>query len=163
MIDYTQHETSQPPPLTDANIIRKICAMPTPAKMDIVLKFTEMPKARFGAGVVSFALEVDDRKVLVEVKTKSWRKLETAVAEWPSWIATIQGQMGPEIEGGFQLVNAGLQVFERKPKAPKEEPAPEAKLEPEKTESQEVQSIDRVELPAPLYPKLKLKTKKSGG
>jgi hypothetical protein len=138
--------------------------MPTPAKMDVVLKFTELPRARFGAGVVSFALEVEGRTVLIEVKTKAWRKLEAAVAEFPSWIAACQGQMGPEIEGGFQLMNAGLQVFEKKAKPHKEEAeaAPEAKLESEKTESQAVQSIERVELPAPLYPKLKLKRKQEG-
>jgi hypothetical protein len=154
--------TNQPPPLTDPTIIRKICATPTPAKMDVVLKFSELPKARFGAGVVSFALDADGCTILVEVKRKTWQKLETAVAEWPQWVATVQGQMGEPIEGGFMLINPGLQVFQKQPKLPKEEPA--TSQLPENPVKIAVESTLEVAPPkqTATYPKLSLKSKKSG-
>jgi hypothetical protein len=155
--------TPNPPPYTDPAAIKRICSSPTPAKVDVTIKFNELPQARFGPGVAAFAVAADGRVILIELKRKNWLKLETAVAEWPQWVATVQGQMGPEIDGGFQLLNPGLQVFEKKPKALKEEPKEVAT--PENPVPNAVESAPEVapsDEPAPTYPKLSLKSKKSG-
>ena len=164
MTDYRKTSDVLPPPFTDPTIIKKICATPTPAKMDVVLKFSELPKARFGAGVVSFALDAEGCVILIEVKRKTWLKLETAVAEWPEWVAVVQGKMGEPFDGGFQLREPGLQVFEKKPKPPKEEPKEEP-AEPKEESKAELAITnspvsDAVEsAPASLRPKLKIKPK----
>lgn len=131
--------------------------MAIPAKVDVTVKFSELPKARFGATSVAFAVESEGRTILIEVGKKAWRKLETAVAEWPEWVCTVQGKMGTEIEGGFMLREAGLQVFEKKPKPPKAEPA--TTPTPETPVVIAVESAPAKD--AAIYPKLKLK--KSGG
>jgi hypothetical protein len=161
--DFTARST-QPPPITDPAVIRKICAMKIPAKMDITLKFSELPKARFGAGVASFAVEADGRVILIELKRKTWLKLETAVSEWPEWVAVVQGKMGEPFDGGFMLREPGLQVFEKKPKAPKEESKAESAITNSPV-SDAVESAPEVAPPkqATTYPKLSLKSKKSGG
>lgn len=125
--------------------------MAVPAKIDVTIKFSQLPKARFGAASVAFAVESDGRTILIEVGKKAWRKLETAVAEWPEWVCTVQGKMGPEIEGGFMLRDAGLQVFEKKPKPPKAEPETPVAIAVESAPTSTTT----------IYPKLKLK--KLGG
>ena len=59
-----------------------------------------------------------------EVSTKAWNKLSKAAQEWPAWTAALSGTMGARTEKGFTLANPGLQVFERKPKAPAEAASP---------------------------------------
>jgi hypothetical protein len=36
------------------------------------------------------------------------------------WVAAIAGKMGEQFDGGFVLDQPSIQVFERKPKEPKE-------------------------------------------
>jgi len=36
-------------------------------------------------------------------------------------VAAISGLLGPEFEGGFELLELGVQVYEKKPKEPKGE------------------------------------------
>ena len=43
-----------------------------------------------------------------------------ANTDWPSWMAALSGTLGERTDRGFTLANPGLQVFERKPKAPAE-------------------------------------------
>lgn len=163
MIDYSiKREPPLPPPFTDPDLIKLICSMAIPAKVDVTVKFSELPKVRFGAISVAFAVEAEGQTILIEVGKKAWRKLEAAVAEWPEWVCTIQGKMGSPIEGGFQLRDPGLQVFEKKPKPPKAEPA--TTPAPETPVAIAVESAPEVApaKDAAIYSKLSLKSKKPG-
>lgn len=134
--------------------------MTIPAKVDVTVKFSQLPKVRFGATSVAFAVEAEGRTIMIEVGRKAWRKLEIAVAEWPEWACTVQGKLGPEIEGGFMLREAGLQMFEKKPKLPKEEQA--TSQPPENPVTITLESPPEAPT-AGIYPKLSLKSKKLGG
>jgi len=106
--------------------LEALCAMAVDAKLEIILKFTTLPNAKpAGQGKQAFALKTPDGQfVTVEVGNKVWNKLLKAAADWPEWIAALSGAMGPRTAQGFPLINAGLQVFERKPKAPAEAAPP---------------------------------------
>ena len=58
--------------------------------------------------------------VRVTVKPKVFKKLEQAQADYPMWVAAITGKIGERFDGGFVLDQPSIQVFERKPKEPKE-------------------------------------------
>ena len=96
------------------------------AKLELTLKFTTLPHAKpAGQGKMAFALKTPDGQfVTAEVSNKVWNKLVKTAEDWPSWIAALTGTMGPRTEKGFTLENPGLQVFERKPKAPAEAASP---------------------------------------
>jgi hypothetical protein len=46
-------------------------------------------------------------------------------APYPQWVAALSGKLGPSTRQGFILVEAELQVFEKKPKEAKGPTAPE--------------------------------------
>ena len=113
--------------------LEDLYAMAVAAKLEITLKFSTLPNAKpAGQGKQVFALKTPDGQfVTVEVGNKVWNKLVKAAEDWPQWTAALSGVMGPRTARGFQLLNAGLQVFERKPKAPAEAaPLVEAKPVP---------------------------------
>jgi hypothetical protein len=101
-------------------------AMAVAAQLEVTLKFTTLPNAKpAGPGKMVFALKTPDGQyVTAEVSNKVWNKLVKAAEDWPSWIAALSGTMGERTEKGFTLVNPGLQVFERKPKASAEAALP---------------------------------------
>jgi hypothetical protein len=90
----------------------------TSAKSEIVLKFSEMPIAK----------PLPDKKVGVELidqngieftailNAKSWRKAEASAAEFEMWAGAISGKLSKGSQG-LEIVDAGIQVFEKKPKA----------------------------------------------
>ena len=94
--------------------------MAVDAKLEVTLKFTTLPNAKpAGPGKMAFALKTPDGQcVTAEVSSKVWNKLVKTAEDWPAWTAALAGTMGPRTEKGFTLENPGLQVFERKPKAP---------------------------------------------
>ena len=100
--------------------------MAVDAKLEVTLKFSTLPNARpAGSGKMAFALKTPDGQfVTAEVGNKVWNKLSQAAADWPAWTAALTGTMGARTEKGFALANPGLQVFERKPKAPVEAASP---------------------------------------
>lgn len=63
-------------------------------------------------------MDCDGKIFSIKVKPKVWRKLEEAQANFPLWVAAIAGKMGPPTANGFVLLEANIQVFERKPKEP---------------------------------------------
>jgi len=123
---------ASPPPapaLTPDSIpyaLEDLYAMAIDAKLEVTLKFSTLPKAKAaGQGTMAFALKTPDGQfVTVEVSSKAWNKLVKTAEDWPSWIAALTGTMGERTEQGFALENPGLQVFERKPKAPAEAASP---------------------------------------
>ena len=100
--------------------LEELYAMAIDAKLEVTLKFTTLPNVKpAGPGKMAFALKTPDGQfVTAEVGHKVWNKLVKAAEEWPAWTAALSGTMGTRTEQGFALANPGLQVFERKPKAP---------------------------------------------
>ena len=114
------------PALAPTLNLEDLYAMAIDAKLEVTLKFSTLPDAKtVGQGKMAFALKTPDGQfVTVEVSSKAWNKLVKTAEDWPSWIAALTGTMGERTEQGFVLVNPGLQVFERKPKAPAEAASP---------------------------------------
>lgn len=101
--------------------------MTTSGKLEITIKISEFPAdvKTVENGWKSFEIDCDGRLVSVTVKPKVFKKLEQAQAEYPMWVAAIPGKMGQTSENGFVLVEPNIQVFEKKPKEPKETPMTE--------------------------------------
>ncbi|MEP0755740.1 fertility inhibition FinO-like protein [Trichocoleus sp. Lan] len=98
--------------------------MTTSGKLEITIKISEFPAdvKTVENGWKSFEIDCDGQLVSVTVKPKVFKKLEQAQAEYPMWVAAIAGKMGQTTENGFVLVEPNIQVFEKKPKEPKEAP-----------------------------------------
>ncbi|MEP0859730.1 fertility inhibition FinO-like protein [Trichocoleus sp. DQ-U1] len=96
--------------------------MTTSGKLEITIKISEFPAdvKTVENGWKSFEIDCDGRLVSVTIKPKVFKKLEQAQAEYPMWVAAIAGKMGETSENGFVLVEPNIQVFEKKPKEPKE-------------------------------------------
>ena len=101
--------------------------MTTSGKLEITIKISEFPAdvKTVENGWKSFEIDCDGRLVSVTVKPKVFKKLEQAQADYPMWVAAIAGKMGETSENGFVLVEPNIQVFEKKPKEPKEAPTVE--------------------------------------
>jgi hypothetical protein len=94
-------------------------------KSEITIKFT---------GSMPVAKPAENKKVEVELvdqngtvfkallNAKSWRKAESNASEYADWAGAISGKLGQQIENGFEVVDAGVQIFEKKPKEVKSEP-----------------------------------------
>jgi hypothetical protein len=63
-----------------------------------------------------FELDCDGRTVSVTVKSKMWKKLTEAQANFPMWVGAIAGKMGNATSRGFILDEPSIQTFEKKPK-----------------------------------------------
>lgn len=87
-------------------------------KIEMVCKFSELPKAVQVQGGYRFGVEQDGVRVVVTLNAKAWRKVEAAARDWPSWIAAVSGKVGAVLEGGkvIELVGANVQCFEKKQK-----------------------------------------------
>ncbi len=98
--------------------------MTTSGKLEITIKISEFPAdvKTVENGWKSFEIDCDGRLVSVTVKPKVFKKLEQAQADYPMWVAAIAGKMGETSENGFVLLEPNIQVFEKKPKEPKETP-----------------------------------------
>ena len=129
--------------------VQEIYAMATATKAQVTCKFSEVPRHReLPNKQVEFFLRdgESDRIFTVKMKTKMFKKLtDHGFAEWT---AALTGDIGPATETGFELVNASVQVFERKareadakakakptaePKPTAAEPKPPAFAQPEKS------------------------------
>ena len=94
---------------------QEIYAMATTTKVQVTCKFSEVSKHRELADKqIEFFLRdgESDRIFTVHIKPKMFKKLTDH--GFTEWIAAITGEIGPMTETGFELVNASVQVFERK-------------------------------------------------
>jgi hypothetical protein len=101
------------PPLT----IKEIHDMAIPAKISLTCKLNQVPSHReLPDKRVEFYLKdgESDRIFTVQMKPKMFKKLTDH--GFADWIAAITGEIGTATETGFELVNAAVQVFEKKPK-----------------------------------------------
>ncbi|MBD1929450.1 fertility inhibition FinO-like protein [Trichocoleus sp. FACHB-90] len=96
--------------------------MTTQGKLELTIKISEFPSdvKTVENGWKSFEIDCDGRIVSVTVKPKVFKKLEQAQTDYPMWVAAITGKMGEPTERGFVLNEPAIQVFEKKPKEPKE-------------------------------------------
>ncbi len=96
--------------------------MATPGKLELTIKINEFPAdvQTVENGWKEFELDCEGQLVTIKVKPKVFKKLEQAQADYPMWVAAIAGKMGEPTENGFVLDQPNIQVFERKPKEPKE-------------------------------------------
>ncbi|MBD1903686.1 fertility inhibition FinO-like protein [Trichocoleus sp. DQ-A3] len=96
--------------------------MATPGKLELTIKISEFPSEVrvVENGWKSFEIECDGRIVSITTKPKMFKKIEEAQANYPMWVAAIAGKMGEPTDRGFVLNEPAIQVFEKKPKEPKE-------------------------------------------
>ena len=93
----------------------------TTAKAEITLKFSgEMPEAKTAPNK-KVEIQLTDQNGLVFtalINAKSWRKAEANAAEFESWAGMVSGKLGKN-DNGFEVMDAGVQIFEKKAKEPK--------------------------------------------
>jgi len=96
--------------------------MTTQGKLELTIKISEFPAdvKTVENGWKSFEIDCDGRIVSLTVKPKVFKKLEQAQTDYPMWVAAITGKMGEPTDRGFVLNEPAIQVFEKKPKEPKE-------------------------------------------
>jgi len=92
----------------------------TEARSEITLKFSELPEAK-PVPNKKVEIQLTDQNGIVFtalLNAKSWRKAETSAAEFESWAGAVSGKLGQSTAQGFEVVDAGIQVFEKKAKEP---------------------------------------------
>ncbi len=103
----------------------------TEARAEITLKFNTIPEVRtLPKSRIEFDLVAPNGVVFtVNIKGKSWRKASENMQQFSNWVAAVGGKLGNPTPSGFEVADAGLQVFEKKAKQPK--PTDEALMTPE--------------------------------
>lgn len=111
-------------------------AMPTPAKLEIVVKFNEMPAdvTQDKNGWKQFVLDSNGVAIQVRMRPKNWNKLEAAAKQWPQWVAAVAGAVKVDGPNQLSIPESTVQVFERKAKAESEKAPAEGGAEPPKPE-----------------------------
>jgi len=91
--------------------------MATPGRIDVTLKFSELPaEVEVDAkGWRRFVLDCGGKLVRVGMRPKNWAKVEQAAKDWPQWVASLAGSVQLDADG-LAMPEANAQVFERKPK-----------------------------------------------
>lgn len=95
----------------------------TTARSEITLKFDELPQA-VPAENKKVEITLTDQNGVVFtalINAKSWRKAEADVAAFSEWGGAVSGKLGQQTENGFQVIDAGIKVFEKKAKESKAE------------------------------------------
>ncbi|WP_414546287.1 hypothetical protein [Nostoc sp. CCY0012] len=93
-------------------------------KSEVTIKFSgELPTATPAANKKVEVSLTDQNEVVFTalINAKSWRKAETNANEFADWAGVISGKLGQRTENGFEIIEAGIQLFEKKPKEPKPE------------------------------------------
>lgn len=93
-------------------------------KSEVTIKFSgELPTATPTENK-KVAIELTDQNGIVftaQVNAKSWRKAETSASEFADWAGAVSGKLGKRSENGFEIIDAGIQLFEKKAKEVKPE------------------------------------------
>lgn len=95
----------------------------TTARSEITLKFDELPQVK-SAENKKVEIRLTDQNGVVFtalINAKSWRKAEADAAAFTEWGGAVSGKLGQQIENGFQVIDAGIKIFEKKAKEPKAE------------------------------------------
>jgi hypothetical protein len=144
-LDIAENPIARVKPATEAQApttatpltIQEIRTMATPAKISLTCKLNQLPAHRElpDKQIEFFLNDGGDRIFTVRVKSKVFKKLTDH--GFDNWVAAIGGDLGPSTETGFELLNASIQIFEKKASADasagqEKAPAKEAKATPEK-------------------------------
>lgn len=92
--------------------------MPVAGKMEVIIKISEFPEdvKTVTNNWKEFVVEADGKEVIITAKPKMFSKIEQAKQQFPMWVAAINGKIGDINQKGFSLLDASIQVFEKKPK-----------------------------------------------
>ncbi|MBD2452239.1 hypothetical protein H6G76_35100 [Nostoc sp. FACHB-152] len=94
------------------------------AKSEVIIKFSgSLPEAKPAANKKVEVSLTDQNGIVFTalINAKSWRKAETNASEFADWAGAISGKLGVRTDSGFEVIDAGLQIFEKKAKEPKTE------------------------------------------
>ena len=92
------------------------------AKSEVTIKFSGSLPTATPAENKKVAIELTDQNGIVftaQVNAKSWRKAETSASEFADWAGAVSGKLGKRSENGFEVIDAGIQIFEKKVKETK--------------------------------------------
>lgn len=90
----------------------------THGKLEVTIKISELPNwiEAIKNGWQRFCINVDGQVVQMMVRPRVWNKLLKANEEYPLWVASITGKMGPRFKNGFELLEPAIQVYEKQVK-----------------------------------------------
>lgn len=94
------------------------------AKSEVIIKFSGSLPTATPAENKKVEISLTDQNGIVfsaQINAKSWRKAEANVAEFADWAGTVSGKLGKGQDGSFLVIDAGVQIFEKKPKEVKAE------------------------------------------
>ncbi|MFS0519681.1 hypothetical protein ACEYW6_33985 [Nostoc sp. UIC 10607] len=89
------------------------------AKSEVTIKFSGSLPTATPVANKKVAIELTDQNGIVftaQVNAKSWRKAETSASEFADWAGAVSGKLGQRTENGFEVIDAGIQLFEKKAK-----------------------------------------------
>lgn len=95
----------------------------TIARSEIALKFNELPEAK-PAPNKKVEISLSDQNGVIFtalINAKSWRKAEADAAAFGDWGGAVSGKLGQPTALGFEVIDAGIKIFERKTKDPQPE------------------------------------------
>ena len=97
------------------------------ARSEVTLKFSETLPDSKPAPNKKVEIQLTDQNGTVFtalVNAKSWRKAEENAAAFESWAGAVSGKLGGRTANGFEVIEAGVQIFEKKAKVPQEAAIP---------------------------------------
>lgn len=93
-------------------------------KSEVTIKFSGSLPTATPAENKKVQIELADQNGIVftaQINAKSWRKAETNTKEFADWAGAVSGKLGQRTEDGFEVIDAGITIFEKKPKEVKAE------------------------------------------
>ncbi len=91
------------------------------ARSEITLKFSgSLPEAKPAPNKKVEICLTDQNGVVFTalINAKSWRKAEADAAAFDDWGGAVSGKLGQATANGFEVVDAGIKIFEKKAKEP---------------------------------------------
>lgn len=90
----------------------------TQARSEITLKFNELPQVKPAENKKVEITLTDQNGVSFTalINAKSWRKAEADAAAFSEWGGAVSGKLGQPTADGFEVVEAGVRIFEKQPK-----------------------------------------------
>ncbi len=89
----------------------------------VQLDSNELPEANPAANKKIETRLTDQNGVTftARINAKSWRKAEADATTFSDWGGAVSGKLGQATNNGFEVVDTGIKVFEKKAKEPKPE------------------------------------------
>ncbi len=86
----------------------------TVGKLEVSIKINELPNKveTMKHDWKRFWVNAEDQVVQMTVRPKTWKNLFEANQKYPTWVASITGQMGVRIRSGFILLEPSIQIHE---------------------------------------------------